>query len=187
MFIILALCLSFLIPFQEKPDQFKQQISGFRNKSKFSAEYDKFTDQTLVSVGPFFIGNSKRRLRSATELYMSARFEFPGTNPNGTSKSFALVFRAHGVHWEFLERRHLYAVIDGERLDLGEGSHDGDVRRVGVSELLIFEVPAETFQKLANARLSDLKIGNFELTLKDEHSEAFRNLYSLSTNKSGGS
>jgi hypothetical protein len=185
--IIPLLCLALLIPVQEKSDQFKQQISGFRNKSRFTVKYDKFNDLTSVTAGPFFVGNSKGHLRSAVEVSMSARFEYQGVTLNAPPKDFYLIFHARGIEWEFLTSRHLVILADGERIDLGEGEHDGDVRRGGVSEVLIYELAADTFQKIAKARTVDLKIGRFEMSLKDEHSEAFRDLLSLADKRQSAS
>jgi len=66
-------------------------------------------------------------------------------------------------------------------MELGEGDRDSDVRRLGsVSELLIYRLPADAFYQIATAHNVELKLGNLKLTLKDEHLEAFRDLYSLS-------
>jgi hypothetical protein len=111
---------------------------------------------------------------------MTARFLYPGQILTEPVSFFALWFQASGQKWEFLKSRQLYALIDGERFDLGEGLHDGDVQRRGVSESLGFVIAAEVFKKMGTGSVVELRIGDFELTLKDEHKEAFRDLYSLS-------
>lgn len=166
---ILLLVLSLLFPFQEKSDQFKQEISGFRNKGKFSVTYDKFTDHTRVTVGPFLV--------SGIDLSMHGRFAY--TRNERDVKEFFLIFQASGRRWTLLNNRRVHALIGEERFDLGEGHHTGNVRYGGVSESLVVIVPAEMFQKIANAP-SAFRVGIYEVTLKDEHQEAFRDLYKLS-------
>jgi hypothetical protein len=64
-------------------------------------------------------------------------------------------------------------------MEFGEGDRDSDIRRGGVSESMIYSIPIERFLKMGQATSTELKIGRVELTLKDEHKEAFRDLYSL--------
>lgn len=174
-------------PVSNKAERLKRQpfdpherIRTFRNSKRFSIEYDKFKDRTYLDVGPFYVGGTARYVMSGSSLYMTGRFMHKGEILSEAISDFVLWFRASGKEWEFLKERHLYALVESERLDLGEGLHDGDVRYGGVSESLGFLIPAEIFQKLGVAQSVQLRIGRSELTLKDEHKEAFRDLYSLS-------
>lgn len=175
----LILALLLLLPLTP-PQDLEAKIKTFRNHKRFSVSYDKFKDESWVDVGPFVVGGDMRYFTTGSQFYMTARFRFAGETVSKPVNNFALWFRASGRDWQFLKSRDLHALIDGERFDLGEGKHDGDVGRRGVSEAIGFLIPSEVFQKLANAQRAELRVGNFELTLKDEHKEAFRDLLSLS-------
>ncbi len=180
--LILALLLLLLTP---APQDLESKIKTFRNNKRFSVKYDKFKDRSFVDVGPFVVGGNMRYVVSGSQLYMTARFIYAGQTIKAPVENFALWFRATGKDWEFLKARDLYAIADGERFDFGEGRYDGDVsasrRSVGVSETLGFIIPAAAFEKLGKAQNVELRIGDFEMKLKDEHKEAFRDLLSLST------
>jgi len=160
------------------PTVVKRDPDTFRNRRRFSTSYDKFKDETHVSVGPFFVGSTSSYVWSGFQLEMTAHF-FSKGHITEQPAFFYLAFRSRSKEWQFLRSRELYALVDGERLALGEGDHDGDVRLGGVSEWLIYQLPAEVFYKLGTARHVEIKVGDMELTLKDEHLEAFRDLYSL--------
>ena len=160
------------------PTVVKRDPDTFRNRRRFSTRYDKFKDETHVSVGPFFIGGTKSYVWSGFQLEMTAHFFSKGRITEQPTV-FYLAFRSSSKEWQFLRSRELYALVDGERLALGEGDHDSDIRFGGVSELLIYQLSADVFYKLGTAHHVELKIGNMELTLKDEHLEAFRDLYSM--------
>jgi hypothetical protein len=162
-------------PVGESAPMVKRDPSTFRNKSRFSTQYDKFKDETHVSVGPFFVGGN---VWSGFQLEMSPHF-FSKGHITGQPTVFYLAFRSSSKDWTFLHSRDLYAIVDGERLELGEGDHDSDIRLGGVREWLIYRLSPDVFYKMGTAHHVELKVGNLELTLKDEHLEAFRDLYSL--------
>lgn len=153
-----------------------QRIKTFRNSGRFSVKYNRFEDYTNVSVGPFFVGGTSSYVTRGFQLEMSASFIKDGKPIN----TVYLIFRSKSKEWTFLKSRELYALVDGERMSLGEGDRDSDIRFGSVSELMIFPIPLEAFTKVAKAQSAELKIGRIELTLKDEHKEAFRDLLSLS-------
>lgn len=153
----------------------QQRIKNFRNSKRFSIRYDKFRDDTLVSVGPFFIGGTKAYVMRGFQLEMTASLLLD----KGRIDYIYLRFHSSSRDWIFLKNSELLALVDGERLQFGEGDRDSDIRRGGVSESIIYSIPIEQFLKLGQAASTELKIGRVELTLKDEHKEAFRDLYSL--------
>jgi hypothetical protein len=153
----------------------KQRIKGFRNDRRFSVRYDKFRDDTLVSVGPFYVGGTKSYVVSGFQLEMTA-YLFLDKEP---VKYLYIRFHSSSRDWTFLKNSELLALVDGERMQFGEGDRDSDVRRGGVSESMVYAIPVERFEKMGRATSAELKIGSVELTLKDEHKEAFRNLLSL--------
>lgn len=162
------------------PD-FDSKTKTFRNSKKFTVQYDKFRDESRVAVGPFDVADLLRGVRIYS-LKMTARFIYSGRDVKQPSEDFALLFRSRSDEWKFLKNREMYMLVDGERISIGEAEYDGDVERRGtdVSEFLAFPIPPNVFKRLAYAKQAEFKIGRWAITLKDEHLEAFRNLYSLS-------
>jgi hypothetical protein len=160
-------------------DKVKQKVKTFRNSKRFTVNYDKFKDQTLVTA-VFATGNSRGGLLRGA---ISFKGEIPTDKPD-----YFFLFELDSSSWRYLseESHKLYAIIDGERMELGKGEYDGKtvtlgviMRTAGVNERLAFLLSAETFSKLANGKSVELKIGSMEFRLKDEHQEAFRDLMSL--------
>lgn len=152
------------------------RIKTFRNSGRFSARYDKFRDETRVQVGPFFVGGTGSYIMSGRQLEMSAVF----FKSSGESvKTIYLLFQSRSNDWTFLKTRELLVLADGQRFLFGEAERDSDIRRGGVTERLAFDIPFEAFEKMSEAGVCELKVGPLELSLKDEHKEAFRDLLSL--------
>lgn len=160
------LLLLLTIPVYSQTD-LEARIKTFRNNDRFSVKYDKFRGETEVSIGPFSLKGIKFR--------MSAYF----IATDSPTKDIYIEFRSLSRDWKFLRNSELYALADGERLLLGDGSQDRELLRYGVKETIQYKIPVETFAQLAKARSAELKIGNVQFRLKDEHLEAFRDLLGL--------
>lgn len=155
----------------------KQRIKTFKNNKRFSVNYDKFKDSTNISVGPFAVSPEK-----GSVLAMSADFQFDGQTVREDVTSIFLDFVSYsafrGGGWTFIDHRDLYAIVDGERMELGTG--DWKSHLDGLShEDLTFVLPIGTFKKIAEAKVVELKVGLNEMKLKDEHFIAFKDLLSL--------
>lgn len=170
----LALTLS-ILPLATAQTDLKTRTKTFRNSKRFSVEYDKFKDQTLAHVGPFAISSKG----GMVGLY--ARFLFKGSRVKEPVDTFYLGIVRYGRRWQFLHTDKVYLLIDGERfaIDAARGSRIGGSRAYLTEEWLTVPVDAATFQKLASGKIAELKAGNIEAALKDEHLEAFRDLISL--------
>lgn len=151
----------------------KAKIKTFKNHKRYGVRYDKFTDVTTVWFR-FDINEGGRRL--------GATINFTGSNYHRSPGRF-FVYEDRGRDWQHLEHadRQLYALIDGERLMLGEGDRQGEVSGYGVSvsERLAFPLNADTFNKIAAGRSVEFRVGRRQLEIKDEHRQAFRDLESL--------
>lgn len=150
-------------------DGLQQRIKTFRNSKRFAVNYDRFKDQTRVSVGPFI----------PKSVTIEARFYFKGKQLADPITDAYLMLRSYGSDWRFLNNRTLYAIIDSERINFGEGNRVSFIQLGSVSETLIFTVPIETFKKLAHAKSVEFKVSDAEFSLNDEHLQAFRDLLSL--------
>src|SRR5438874_1391008 len=97
-----------------------------------------------------------------------------------TVETFYIGFDYSGKEWEFLKERDVYALVDGERMKFGEAARDSDINLGSVKEVLSIAVGADAFEKIANAKVVEMKLGDREFKLKAEHLQAFHDLLSLS-------
>lgn len=127
-------------------------------------KYDKFKDETTVSIGPDYVD-----VKNGARLEIAAYFSHKGQDEtNGLI--IGLAFYSSSRHWRFIDDDHLFALIDGERLDLGLPiSNDRRLaRRVGVDESLAFALSREHLRKLSHATKVEMQLGRVEFRLKDK-------------------
>jgi hypothetical protein len=143
------------------------------------------------------IAIAKARLRAVetlgsnfpTQFELVVGFGFTGTVllPGAKEPQFSLVFLSQSGEWHFLKNHALNALVDGERLALGDGQRDGNADvGGGVSEHLAFNLTQEQFEKIANGRSVEIQLGGFERKFKAEHIQMFKDLFSLTQSKSLG-
>lgn len=176
----LLLILALAVSIQCQSD-LKAKTKTFRNSKRFSVEYDKFKDRSTISVGPFATPPEGKGARGMFGVY--ARFFFQGPEVKTPVETFYLGIVCYGRDWQFLYTEKVYLLIDGERLaiEAQRSSKIGDSRWSSLtSEWLVIPVSADVFQRVVNAKSVELKAGNFETKLKEEHQTAFRDLLSLS-------
>ena len=157
----------------------KQQIKKFKNSRRFLVKYDKFKDRTVVRVGPFGLTGSMEYALTNTMIGILAGFGYEGAAIQKSVEAFSLGFTYSGKEWEFLKDRDVYALVDGERMQLGKADRASDINLGSVEELLSVSMDTATFNKIANAKVVEIKVGNREFKLKNEHLQAFRDLESL--------
>jgi hypothetical protein len=147
----------------------------FKHNAKIESKYDRFEDETHVRLEP------KRVLGGFMEdVKMGASFFYKGQKLS-KPEYFIIFFVSDTKGWRFLDeaQRELVALADGERLPIGTLDRDSKVRSGGwVSEIMVKEVPYETFLKIVNGKKVEMKLGRYELKLKEEHLEALRDLAS---------
>src|SRR5687767_12098612 len=109
---VLLLILALAVGVQCQSD-LKAKTKTFRNSKRFSVEYDKFKDQSIVSVGPFATSSQSKGTRGMFGVY--ARFLFQGPEVKSPVKTFYLGIVCYGRDWQFLNTERVYLLIDGER------------------------------------------------------------------------
>lgn len=175
--LVLALLLFGAIPATAQPvaadpsESLKTTVKTFRNGKHYSVKYDKFRDITTVSI-KFRLGASPDSVTYLTQL-----------NASGTATHW-LIWKAYSSKWRYLDNRDLLGLVDGNRMRLGTGKHDGEVvgadrYSVRVREELTFKLDADQARALGEGKSVELLIGRTAFTLKDEHKEALRDLLSL--------
>jgi hypothetical protein len=167
--LVLALCVYPCA--QGQTNELQQRIKTFRNNKRFEVKYDRFKDETHVSVGPFYPDHKA--------VGMEAHFFFKGKEPGEPIKDVYFILRAYGRDWRLLNSRTLYGIINGARIEFGEGQRHSNIQLGSVSETLTFIMPMESFAKIASAKSAELKISSIEFALNDEHFAAFRDFLSL--------
>jgi hypothetical protein len=184
---IVPLLLLLAVPFAFHAQDLKSQIKTFKNSRRFKVVYDKFDDTTLVTVGPFYLDADF--MEPDNNFQLAAGFIFNGSGQPKDVSDFNLVFIANGDRdWKFLENRMLKMIVDGERMSFGEADRSSKIGKnwlgeVRLKETLFVSVPKDVFVKLSQARTIEMRLGRKEIKLKDEHTQAFRDLLTLAAPK----
>lgn len=186
--ILLILVFAFSAFGQKTVDELKTQAKPFKNSKRYSIQYDKFEDRTLVNcVGFNLISNMAGAMSiiaggvgaQPTMMFLGSGFMFSGNKLEAEPDEYFLIFNYSGAQWQFLRTSKLIALADDERIQFGDGEAIRDVKRGGVSELIAFKATKEQMQKLVLAKNLEIKVGNYATPLKDEYKEMFSNVLDL--------
>ncbi len=154
----------------------------FKHNGRFITRYDKFKDQTSIILAPFPVTGTIRYVMSSEMLGMGAMFIHPGQKLSRTVDKIALYFQSSSKDWKYLRDRQLIALIDGERVPLGEGERNSDIKLGGVEETLFFPISRETLARITNGKMVEIQLGGVrEFVLKDKLLEALRDFESRMT------
>lgn len=174
------------------------KLQTIKDRKKFVATYDKFKDYTSVLCKPvdllgrgekmavaFARGMGQGPYHTGPEpdlppsmFVLTVGFGFNGKLLNEPPR-YALAFGSDSNNWHFLKDHVLYALIDEERLNLGEGQHEGNIYLGGVSEQMVFNLSREQIEKFANGKSVEIQLGGFPRKLKPEALNRFRSLLTL--------
>lgn len=185
--LILILIFSFSAFGQKDAADLKKQVKTFKdtNDSRYQIKYDKFEDKTSVLYYGDALNSGLNFTLTGTSIQLYATFIFPGSKLENSIDEFNLLFRASGKEWQFLRNQHLYVIADEQRFDLGEGFRDSEIttrlffRGLQTVEVLSFKVSREQFEKIAAAKLVELKVGERVFKLKDSVQKGFSNILAL--------
>lgn len=184
--ITIALTLIFALSAfgQKSVADMKAQLKTFKetNDRQYKISYDKFTDKTRVLFQGPVVSQS---FLPGRMLQLLGAFVFEGENLKVPVTDFALMFQSTGKDWDFLRNRELFVIADGERMALGEGLRDGDIKRTFLSgyqtsEVLGFRLTREQLEKMANAKELEMKVGERQFKLGNGGKRGFANLLALS-------
>lgn len=145
--------------------------------AQFETSYDKFKDETTVRSKRYAFVVSGPKVSGG--LSFTAEFSFKGQRLSVPVDRAYLTFVSYSGSWVFLDDQHLIALVDGERIDLGNGNRNGSLFGLGrVQEVLLFDVPYAALVKIANGTKVEMQLGPDEFPLKDSHLAALRDLAS---------
>src|SRR5262249_50987036 len=128
-----------------------------KHKSRIAMRYDRFKDQTTVTVGPYFLSNGMDLVMTNSRFELMASFSCNSRTLQEPVKRATIGFLSSSKDWKFLNDQSVYVLADGQRFDLGLAQRDSDLRMGGVSEILAVDVPYKTFAKIANSSKVEMR------------------------------
>lgn len=143
----------------------------FNHKYNIKVEYDKFKDQTSVSLTP------RLEAVGAKPNQLQVIFISKGTNIRVPTEVF-WEFVSTSNDWQFLRISRASFLLDGaKRLSL-DASQDGNVGRGYVIEFINLHIPLADFLSIVNAKKVECQVSVQEFSLSDEQLEALRDFAS---------
>jgi TonB family protein len=136
--------------------------SGFKHHETIKIEYDKFKDETKISLLMRMSSS-----RGEIKLYVMDSNKGPKFEPSG---HVGIGFLSDGVNWLSDIYSKFYLLADGERFQFHADFSEANGR--------IALVPYQTFVGISRAKKVEGKIGVIEFELNNEQLEALRDLAS---------
>ena len=124
---------------------------------KIKTSYDPGKDRTTVVLAPVQISGEKAQYHS---LHFTASFSFPGhvqTKPAAIDFELQSIVKARSLKIDL----YVVFVTDGETIFLSSNrsARKNPIRgRPWIGERLVFRMPYETFEKIANATTLEIKM-----------------------------
>lgn len=171
-------------------EQVKKVTSKFKNGKRYKVEYDKFDDVTNVTFDSFMVSKSMEYTFGGFMLFMGARIQFAGNGIHNAPTGAALFFYAKGKNWSFLKNHDFKVLVDGERKTFDATAIESSIGRdiIGVeyqtNESMVFSVTIDDLKLLADGKKVEMRLGQYEISVKSEHQQMFRDLLSLAPSPS---
>jgi hypothetical protein len=158
----------------------EQQIATFESPKQYQYKYDKFKDYTSVLTAPQNLKpiDKKKGVEYGLAAFYAMGFSGSETDKKG-SPEFQLGIASYSSDWRFLRATKLILLIDGERLDLGNGRRSSSVGRGSVTEYLTYTLSADDLDRIGKSSTVELQVGNFEGRLSDESLRIAKNIRTL--------
>lgn len=137
-------------------------------------EYDRFKDVTLVAMTPVTLTGYSSRM----SLAVSAEFSSPGRVIK-RPETVILKFIASALSSNpFSDEKGVYLLLDGKSYPLGDLSLEKESPRDYESRYSL-RAPFDVVEKLASAKVVEIRVGSAETTLGDQVKAPFRRLVEL--------
>ena len=130
--------------------------------------YDKFKDQTIITSDGAHITPSLRMVVKALHK---------GTHADDVQ--YFLLFQSFGKEWKYLKNHGLIFLADGDRIEFGNGWHDGKVsssRYVNVEEVMTYRISKEDLERFSNSSSLELKLGFTEAKLGERDKKGLKEM-----------
>jgi hypothetical protein len=130
-----SLILILVFAFTAFGQSLQDKIEKFEKHKFYKVDYDKFKDTTKVSFRYVYLKGTKESKSAAGAVSFGIIFFFDGQTVASGVDKFYITFDATCGSWCFLKDHSLLFLNDGQKLDLGDGSHDGKVASAGRYDL----------------------------------------------------
>lgn len=136
------------------------RIAASPNPKDIGTTYDKFKNRTVVRVKGFSRA-TKGSKAGIDELNLMAAFAFEGDTLTSNIGTFGLTFSG-ARDFTFFRNKRLIFLLDGDRIDLGEGHRDSTDFILNDRESVYFNIPRDVFEKIVKADKIEMQVGPFE-------------------------
>lgn len=157
------------------PEKLSIPRGPFKHGFKVETKYDKFRDQTRVSL------DCKVYYKGPFALFLDVEGIYPKQSPSPpeTVRFGLTALTATTDKEKYKKSRHLIVLADGQRFDLGELDRDVDEEE----EILRFEkmmttVAFGTILQIANSQSVEMQLNELEFKVPSEAIEALRDFAS---------
>lgn len=135
-----------------------------KTRGRVKVEYDRFRDVTVVSTSDM----EPAQARASGSLALTVSFAYKGITKTQASLG-TLFFHAMSssqTGWRFLRDRELIVLADGERMNFGQGDHEGRIYRSMVAETITFSASVEQLERIGKSQTVQLQLGPEEYALR---------------------
>jgi hypothetical protein len=158
----------------EQTDSTSQQIER---------KYDRFKDQTTVSLKPQMISHVTR---PREELSLSVEATYKGERPS-RPKEVSLIFHSVAERYVYYDKADVVFIVDSRRVEAGTAYMMNAMPSPNLVKVkLKLTLPFDTFRQIAGGKEVELKLGSTELKLKEKDLASLRAFASSFVEESKG-
>lgn len=179
----------------------KQELKTLKERERYRIEYYKSQTKIYVAMAHLIPG----KIRGDGDVFFTGNFSFAGKELKEDAQTFELNFFSDGYDGErFSINRLLIVLVDGVRMDFGEGKREAYVVRTGGSQMsasrrnpnefdslsssynreeLSFKASREQLEQIGNGKQVEFLLGDFPAVMTDESKQMLKNLLLLSHKK----
>jgi len=156
----------------------------YKHEAKIIATYDAANDKTILAMFPYKVRINNDDNNES--IAIAAGVTFAGKSLDSTPRfvEFGVLSQSR-LGFQFKNDRRLVAVVDGDRLLLGEmniiKARTFTIATTYFREDLNLILPYDLYMKIANAKKVVLQVGQEVMELTKDHLEALRDLGSQIT------
>jgi hypothetical protein len=176
----------------------KQQIKTLEERERYRIEYYKSQTKIYVAMAHLIPG----KIRGDGDVFFTGNFRFDGKELKEDVQTFELKFTSGSYDGQrFLTNRLLIVLVDGVRMDFGEGNREAYVVSTGGSQMsasrrspdefdslsssynreeLSFKASREQIEQIGSGKQVEFLLGDFPAVMTDESKQMLKNLLLLS-------
>jgi len=145
--------------------------------AKITIKYDRFNDYSTKRLWPVNVVISKDIFGAPKDvLQFSFNFISPGNKFIKPDKIRMRIkkWSTFTEGWQYLKSHRLVFIIDGQRVNIGELEHDGDVGHGFVTEYMYADLTTDLFYQMANAKSIEGQLFATEFKFSEENIQALK-------------